>query len=89
MTRQLTDKEFEMMCHVQDQRATSGKCTMDSLADKFGKAGVLTLIDDGLLSKSQYGMVVWTYDGTRSMGPEFVRNHIAKQVGREMGNLKQ
>ena len=79
--------EFEVMCFVKDQRATKGTCTFDEAARKFGQEEVRGLIRRGLLAETTFGMLDWTLDGKRSMGPEAVRRHISKQVLREKGSL--
>lgn len=80
--------DFEIMCFVKDQRAASGKCTREEAVQKFGKDAVQRLIDNKVLSLTQYGMMDWTYAGTKAMGPNSVRRHIMKQIARETNNQK-
>lgn len=79
--------EFEIMCFVKDQRRMKGTCTVDEAARKFGQGEVRRLITEGMLAETNFGMLDWTYAGSRAMGPEAVRRHIAKQVLREKDQL--
>lgn len=79
--------EFEVMCFVKDQRAVKGTCTKDEVSRKFGEEEVRQLIQRGLLAETTFGMLDWTLEGKRAMGPEAVRRHISKQVLREKGRI--
>jgi len=79
--------EFEVMCFVKDMRAVKGTCTLAEVSLKFGQNEVKQLIQRGLLAETAFGMLDWTYDGSKAMGPEAIRRHISKQVLREKGGL--
>lgn len=77
--------EFDIMCFVKDSRISSGKCTYDMAAAKFEGLEIRKLIDGGVLTHSNYGMLDWSYLGTRLMAPHSLTRHIKKQIARERG----
>jgi hypothetical protein len=82
------DAEFEIMCFVKDQRAVKGSCTYDDAVKKFGAEKVRALISDGMIAQTPYGMLDWTFDGTKSMEPQAIARRIYKQVLREKGQIE-
>jgi hypothetical protein len=65
----IVSKEFELMCFLMDQRILTGKCTFNTLVEKYGGSMVKKCMYEKKLIylDRKYNNMEWTENGKKSM----------------------